>query len=74
MPCFIEESSGRYLVMSEFTLTFGIKNAQTAVNISIAERMIIRLFTIKLASLFIGTPPEFTVDKSLCLQYNYNQI
>jgi len=44
--------------MSEFTLTFGIKKAQTAVNISMAEKMIFRLFTIKPVSLFISTPPE----------------
>ena len=44
--------------MSEFTLTFGIKKAQTAVNISIAERIIFRLFTIKLVSLLIGAPPR----------------
>ena len=43
--------------MSEFTLTFGIKKAQTAVNISIAERMMFRLFTTKFVSLFISTPP-----------------
>ena len=64
MPCFIEESSGRYLVMSEFTLTFGTKKAQTAASINIAERMMFRLFTIKSVSLLIGAPPRLLLTNN----------